>query len=210
MGDSFPTYPADVAGGDEPTHAPTKGDRSLLAAERGTQQTRRLETDPDNNLYVNVASGTITATIGEVEVKNDAGNPIPVSDAGGSITVDGTVAVSNLPVVQPVSDNGGSLTVDGTVAVSNFPSTQDVRLVNCSQAFWRIKNKIFLDTEEVRYDIPLVLTSAFVYVGLNTAGTATSSATWTIVRTSFDINANPNRDQIRTSVAWDSRTVGWT
>lgn len=37
---------------------------------------------------------------------------VPVSDGGGSITVDGTVAVSNFPAVQPVSDNGGSLTVD--------------------------------------------------------------------------------------------------
>ncbi len=62
----------------------------------------------------------------------------PVSDAGGSLTVDGAVTVSNLPAVQPVSDNGGSLTVDGTVAVSslpaitgavsvsNFPATQPV------------------------------------------------------------------------------------
>jgi len=42
----------------------------------------------------------------------------PVSDGGGSITVDGSVAVTNFPAVQPVSDNGGSITVDGTVAVS--------------------------------------------------------------------------------------------
>ena len=37
------------------------------------------------NATVNVA-GTIT--VGEVEVKNDSGNPIPVSDNGGSLTVD--------------------------------------------------------------------------------------------------------------------------
>lgn len=125
MGDSFPE-PFANAGGDEVTTAPVKGDRSLLAAERGTQQTRRLETDADSNLFVNVAAGTIVATIGEVEIKNDVGNPVPVSDGGGSLTVDGTVAVSNLPVVQPVSDNGGSLTVDGTVAVSNFPASVEV------------------------------------------------------------------------------------
>jgi hypothetical protein len=44
--------------------------------------------------------------------------PVPVTDNAGSLTVDGTVAVSNLPSVQPVSDNGGSLTVDGTVGIS--------------------------------------------------------------------------------------------
>lgn len=34
-----------------------------------------------------------------------------------------TVAVNNFPAVQPVSDNGGSLTVDGTVAVSSVGGT---------------------------------------------------------------------------------------
>jgi hypothetical protein len=42
-------------------------------------------------------------------------NPLPISDAGGSITVDGTVSVSG---TVPVSDAGGSLTVDGTVAAT--------------------------------------------------------------------------------------------
>lgn len=55
MGDTFPQYPSDVQDGDEVTHAPTKGDRSLLGAERGTQFTRRLETDVDRNLFVHVA-----------------------------------------------------------------------------------------------------------------------------------------------------------
>lgn len=43
-------------------------------------------------------------------------NPIPISDAGGAITVDGTVAVSGTVAV---TDNSGSLTVDnaGTFAV---------------------------------------------------------------------------------------------
>lgn len=117
MGDPFPRYPEDVIDGDEPTFAPTKSDHSLLAAQRGTHKTKRLETDADNNLYVNVAQGSIDVTVGEVEVKNDAGNPVPVS---------GTVSVDNLPAVQPVSDNGGSLTVDGSVSVGNFPASQAV------------------------------------------------------------------------------------
>jgi hypothetical protein len=45
--------------------------------------------------------------------------PISVDDNGGSLTVDGTVAVSNFPAVQPVNDNGGSLTVDGAVDVTD-------------------------------------------------------------------------------------------
>jgi hypothetical protein len=46
-----------------------------------------LDVQPDGSINVN-ASLTIT----EVEIKNDVGNPIPVSDAGGSLTVDGTVS----------------------------------------------------------------------------------------------------------------------
>jgi hypothetical protein len=88
-------------------------------------------------------SGTITANAGT--------GPFPVSDNGSSLTVDGSVSVSNFPATQPVSgtvtanvtfpetqnvsvqnasipvtDNGSSLTVDGTVSVSNFPATQPV------------------------------------------------------------------------------------
>ena len=60
---------------------------------------------------------------------------IPVSDNGGSLTIDGSVNVSNFPATQnvsvtntsiPVTDNGGSLTIDGSVSVSNFPATQPV------------------------------------------------------------------------------------
>jgi hypothetical protein len=56
MGLLYPGYPADVQGGDEPTHSPNKSQNSLLGAERGTQQTRRLETDSSNNLYVRIAA----------------------------------------------------------------------------------------------------------------------------------------------------------
>lgn len=42
----------------------------------------------------------------------------PVSDAGGSLTVDGTITCNAGTGPFPVSDNGGSLTVDGTVAAT--------------------------------------------------------------------------------------------
>lgn len=44
--------------------------------------------------------------------------PVQVADNGGSLTVDGTVAVSAIAGVVHVDDNAASLTVDGTVAVS--------------------------------------------------------------------------------------------
>lgn len=52
-------------------------------------------------------NGAVTVN-GEIEVKNDAGNPLAVS---------GTVSVGNFPATQPVS---------GSVSISNFPATQSV------------------------------------------------------------------------------------
>jgi hypothetical protein len=70
-------------------------------------------------------SGTITANAGtgtlNVSVQNAS---IPVTDNGSSLTVDGSVSVSNFPVTQPVSgtvtiqDGGNTITVDGTVAAT--------------------------------------------------------------------------------------------
>lgn len=87
-------------------------------------------------------------SVGTVEVKNDEGDPIPVSgtvsvnepvsvdDNGGSLTVDGPltdaelratavpVDASGTPV--PVTDNGGALTVDATdLDVRDLVETQD-------------------------------------------------------------------------------------
>jgi len=51
-------------------------------------------------------------------------NPLPISDAAGSLTVDGTVAISGTVAVTDnsstlsVDDGAGSLTVDGTVAAT--------------------------------------------------------------------------------------------
>ena len=52
-------------------------------------------------------------TVGnEIEIANDAGNPVPVS---------GTVDIGNFPATQ---------TVDGTVDIGNFPAVQDVQVTN--------------------------------------------------------------------------------
>lgn len=49
-------------------------------------------------------------------------NPLPISDAGGSLTVDGTVAVSGTVAV---TDNSGSLTVDAPVGTPVFVRLSD-------------------------------------------------------------------------------------
>lgn len=52
----FPKYPTDVSDGDEHSHSPHKTHDSLLATERGTDFTRRIETDGSRNVYVHVAA----------------------------------------------------------------------------------------------------------------------------------------------------------
>lgn len=62
MSASWPKYPDDVSGGDEPTFSPAKSQNSLLAAERASQKTRRIETDGANNLYVNIGADSTGGT----------------------------------------------------------------------------------------------------------------------------------------------------
>lgn len=66
------------------------------------------------NQTTKINDGTNTATVTGANALKVDGSAVtqPVSDGGGSLTIDGSVAVSNFPAVQPVSDNGGSLTVD--------------------------------------------------------------------------------------------------
>jgi hypothetical protein len=54
----FPKYPTDVSDGDEHSHSPHKTHDSILATERGTDFTRRIETDANRNVYVNVAGNS--------------------------------------------------------------------------------------------------------------------------------------------------------
>jgi hypothetical protein len=113
----------------------------------GSDLTAPIATDANGHLQVDIL------TIPEIEIKNDVGNPIPVSDAGGSLTVDGIVALDaatlsaleNITVQNgagasavniqdggnsiTVDDGGGSITVDGTVTTT--PSgTQDVNIIS--------------------------------------------------------------------------------
>lgn len=79
-----------------------------------------LSVTPSGTFNVSVTGGATAAKQDSVitalqDVLTRLSNPLPVSDGGGSITVDGVVGVSGSV---PVTDNGGSLTVDGTVGAT--------------------------------------------------------------------------------------------
>jgi hypothetical protein len=79
-----------------------------------------LRMSANRNAYVQLRDGTAerSAEVSAANALKVDGSAVtqPVSDAGGSLTVDGTVAVSALPEPVSVDDNGGSLTVDAPLA----------------------------------------------------------------------------------------------
>jgi hypothetical protein len=103
------------------------------------------------NAALSVVGGGVEATALRVTIASDSTGVLSIDDNGGSITVDGTVAVSGSVAVTnaalsvvgggveatalrvtiasdstgvlSIDDNGGSLTVDGTVAVSSITTS---------------------------------------------------------------------------------------
>jgi hypothetical protein len=130
----------DSNGNEHPLNCDTTGTLEVtgvvITTPTGIQTVAIRQTSTDNDVNV---TGTVSVSNfpASVEISNDVGNPIPVS---GSLTTtpSGTQDVNILSsIALPVTDNGGSLTVDGTffqatqpisgtVAVSNFPATQPV------------------------------------------------------------------------------------
>lgn len=65
---------------------------------------------------VDIGSATLSVTADGVEIKNDVGNPVPINDAGGSLTVDGPALTSidgKLPALV-----GGKIPVDASVSIT--------------------------------------------------------------------------------------------
>ena len=97
---------------------------------------------PSSPLPVNIGSATLSVTADGVEIKNDAGNPIPVADAGGSLTVDGKAYRTTVTITRPsnataytagdvVGDTGGSAIISLTAAgpTAGFVIIQSISLV---------------------------------------------------------------------------------
>jgi hypothetical protein len=96
----------------------------------------------NNPLPVNIGSATLSVTADGVEIKNDAGNPIPCSDAGSSLTVDGKAYRSTVTITRPsnataytagdvVGDTGGSaiLTLSSIGPSGGYVLLQSVSLI---------------------------------------------------------------------------------
>ena len=114
-------------------------------------------------------------SIVEVEVKNDTGNPLPVS---GTVTVNQPVAVT---------DNGGSLTVDGSVNIGNFPTgtqacSSSISTTLCTTQADNLKNiddATFIIADSIKAEDSVHVTGAkgsFILGVRNDLGTSMTSA----------------------------------
>lgn len=92
-------------------------------------------THDDLNANANVQQGNTDVAAGNaLFVQPGTGAVFPVSDNGGSLTVDGTVAATQSGAWTVAATQSGAwnvtiqepLTIDGTVSVDNFPATQTV------------------------------------------------------------------------------------
>ena len=77
MGQPWPEY-ADPAG-DEPTRSLYKNQPTVLASIRGTQKSKRLETDADGNAYVRIAVDDSTAGIVVSPLASGTVSSVPAS-----------------------------------------------------------------------------------------------------------------------------------
>jgi len=102
--------------------------RNLVGADNVDSEAVTV-TDKAGNVMKDIgANGRIFVDASEVAV--------PVTDNGGSLTVDGTVTANAGTGPWPVTDNGGSLTVDGSVTAIAQPGVDigDVTINNAAGA----------------------------------------------------------------------------
>jgi hypothetical protein len=75
------------------------------------------QVSPASPMPVNIGSATLSVTADGVEIKNDTGNPIPVADAGSSLTVDSKAYRAAVTVTRP--DNTTAYTAGDVIGVAD-------------------------------------------------------------------------------------------
>ena len=95
---------------------------------------------------------------GAVKVENVSGTSLAINDNDGSLTVDGSVSVSNFPATYPITDNGGSITVDGSVSATisgtvaldaNTLAALETTTVNQGTTPWVVSGNVSIGEAEI-------------------------------------------------------------
>lgn len=108
----------------------------------------------------------------------------------------GSVAISTVAL------DGPTLAALETITIANPPTSIDAT----SEDFRRLLKFEPTSGQELRAED----LSTDRYHGAAPDGTATSAASWKVVRFDKDAAGNITRVRYRTGVAWDSRAAGWS
>ena len=144
--------------------------------------TDRLPALVGGKIPVDVASLSVTLNTANLEISNDVGNPIPISDAGGSVTVDGSVSVSNFPSTFAATQSG-----IWTVTTGLSQPLTDAQLratpVAVSGTFWQATQPVSLAS------LPALAAGSNTIGSIaNTTFASTQSGTWNITNISGTIS----------------------
>jgi hypothetical protein len=158
-------FPSSLAVTQDPASDPWTVDASDLDIRNLTFATDKVDVS-GSSVIISDGSGPVTVdgtvnigTMPEVEIKNDSGNPIPVTgtvtitDGSGPITVDGTVTsnqgtspwvvsgsvnIGTMPEVEIKNDSGNPIPVSGTVTITDGAgpitvdaTALDIRALDC-------------------------------------------------------------------------------
>lgn len=139
------------------------------------------------------------------EVANDIGSPVPVSDGGSSLTVDGSVVVAGVVAVSnPTANPETGLAKDITLTsgaqktqVTDTRTLTERMMARSPQANY----SLYLDTADVTY----------IYIAEGPTADTAATTTAQGVRITKDALGNPlGRVQIATGFAWNARsTATW-
>jgi len=113
----------------------------LVGRSASSGRDNAAEVTDNGELKVNIGSATLSVTADGVEIKNDAGNPVPVNDNSSSLTVDGKAYRSAVTVTRPsnttaytagdvIGDTSGSaiITLSNIGPSGGYVLLQSVRL----------------------------------------------------------------------------------
>jgi hypothetical protein len=156
----------------------------------------RIPALSNGKIPVEVGSLNVSISNASLEIANDVGNPVPISDAGGSITVDGTfwqatqpISASSLPL-----PTGAATSVNQTTANTSLSSI-DGKIPVLGQALATASTPVVLPATQITALTPPTSVGisgtlpAFTSTPTFNLGTAPSL---TFTNTSFTANAGTN------------------
>src|SRR6185295_11482477 len=164
----------------------TSGSIEIGTVDQGTAGTDPWVVDVTNTVNTIVTNFPATQAVSGTVTALQGTSPWVIS---GTVTAPPTGTqdvniISTIPV--PVTDNGGSLTIDGTVAVSNFPATQPVSgtvTANQGTSPWVVSGSITTSPDVNVHDgsgNAITSTSGSLNVDVTNIVPVSQSGTWNI------------------------------